>query len=235
MFSNTAYNYENFSRGRLLKDVLRRKMQGPRPGERAPDFKLRSLDGEKVRLGDFRGSNNVVLTFGSASCPMTAGSIGGLNKLYEDFEGEDVKFFLVYVREAHPGELLPHHGSMDDKIAAAERLREEEDLAIPVLLDELDGRVHRRYGGRPNPTYIIDKSGRVAFRSTWTRPGVIREALEELLEVQEKREVDHAVVSRRRGSLHSSALWNAPPIAPWSAAAAKLAANFAKVWACLGE
>src|SRR5581483_3171638 len=78
--------------------------------------------------------------------------------------------------------------------AAAERLREEEDLAVPVLLDELDGRVHRRYGGRPNPTYIIDKSGRVAFRSTWTRPGVIREALEELLEVQEKREVDHAVV-----------------------------------------
>ncbi len=62
------------------------------------------------------------------------------------------------------------------------------------LIDELNGKVHRRYGLLPNPTYIIDRSGRIAFRSLSTRPEAVREALEELIERQQERNVDHAVV-----------------------------------------
>ncbi len=195
MFGFSSYNYDRFSKASLLKDLAGTKFgNAPEPGDKAPDFELRTVDGEKVRLSDFREEKNVVLTFGSATCPLTAGSIGGLLELQEEFSDRDVEFLFVYVREAHPGENLPAHESMKDKVEAAEYFRDEEEVEIPILVDELNGKVHRRYGSLPNPTFIIDKSGRIAFRALATRAGVIEEALEELLERQEERGVDHAIV-----------------------------------------
>ena len=193
MFGSAHYNYESFQKSELLK-LMTGKFRGPKPGERAPDFKARTLDGDKIKLSDFQGDKNVVLTFGSVSCPMTAGSIGGMNDLYDDYRDEDVEFLLIYAREAHPGEEVPAHESYDDKVRAAELLRDEEDVEMPILVDDVSGSIHRDYGKMPNSTYIIDKSGRVAFRALWTKPSVIREALDELLERQADRDVEHAVV-----------------------------------------
>jgi peroxiredoxin len=196
MFGRKPYNYESFTGPDLLKEAARTGFRsGPKPGDRAPDFELRDLDGNKVRLRDFEGEKNVVLTFGSATCPFAAASIKGLNELFEDF-GDDVQFLYVYIREAHPGERLAAHQSYEDKQRAAELFRDEEDIEMPVLVDDVDGRVHRKYGKMPNSTYLIDKSGRVAFRSLWTKPSVVAEALEELLGMQENRGVDHVIVRK---------------------------------------
>ncbi len=195
MFGLKRYNYETFTRDLLVKDILKSKFTGgPKAGECAPDFEARTLHGDEVRLSDYEGSKNVVLTFGSATCPFTAGSIRGLNALYEDFKREGVQFLFVYVREAHSGERLPAHDSMRDKVRAAELFREQEGVEMPVLIDDLKGSIHKDYGKFPNPTYLIDKSGRVAFRTLWTRPRVVRAALEELLERQADRHTAHAVV-----------------------------------------
>ncbi|MGZ4839678.1 MAG: peroxiredoxin family protein [Terriglobales bacterium] len=195
MFGLKRYNYDTFTKDLLIKDAMKSKFgRGPEPGESAPDLEGRTLDGGKVRLKHLKGSKNVVLTFGSATCPFSAASIEGLNELYDDYAGDDVEFLLVYVREAHPGEKLGRHQSFDDKKEAAERFRAEERVKIPILVDDLNGKIHRRYGGLPNPTYIIDKSGRVAFRALWTRPNVIEEALDELLERQQERDTEHAIV-----------------------------------------
>ena len=196
MFGSKRYNYESFSGQDLLKHAARTGFgSGPKPGEAAPDFELRTLYGEKVRLSDFKGEKNVVLAFGSATCPFTAASIRGLNELHEDYEDyDDVQFLFVYVREAHPGEKIPAHQSESDKRDAAELFREEEDVELTILVDDLDGRVHRKYGKMPNPTYVIDKSGRVAFRSLWTRASVIAEAMEELRNAQQSRDEEHVIV-----------------------------------------
>jgi peroxiredoxin len=195
MFGLKKYNYEGFTRDLLIKGVAIHKIGGPKPGARAPDFEGRTLEGDRVRLRDYRGEKNVVLTFGSATCPFTAGSISGVNELYKEYNDGDTQFLFVYTREAHPGEKLPAHRSMQDKIYAAHKFREEEDVVMPIVVDDLEGSIHRKYGELPNPTYIIDKSGRVAFRSLWTRPGVVEDALEELLERQHERGVEHAVVN----------------------------------------
>jgi hypothetical protein len=193
MFGMQPYNYESFDRRLLVSNLARKCFGGPQPGEKAPDYRLRSLDGEKFRLRDFQGHKNVLLVFGSATCPMTAGCMEGLNDLHEEF-GDEVQFFFIYVREAHPGDKLPAHQSMNEKIAAAELLRAEDEIDFPVLVDELDGAVHRDYGARPNPAFLIDKSGRVAFRALWAQPKVLREALQELLNIQEHRGCDRAIV-----------------------------------------
>jgi hypothetical protein len=186
------YNYERFSRERLHEFVDAR-FSGPEAGEQAPDFSAESLEGETLRLSDYQGEKNVLLVFGSATCPMTAATIGELNALHDEFRDE-VEFLFVYVREAHPGERVPAHGAMDEKIAAARLLRNAEDLEMPVLVDDLRGSIHRQYSGLPNPAFLIDKSGHVAFRSMWANPEALAAAIDELLEIEDERDADHAVV-----------------------------------------
>ncbi len=195
MFGLKRYNYDTFTKDLLIKDAVKSKFGGgPEPGERAPDFEGRTLDGDEIELSDFEGEKNVVLTFGSATCPFTAASIDGMNDLYDEYSGDDVQFLFVYVREAHPGEKLGRHESYENKVQAAERFRDEEDVEMPIIVDELNGKIHRKYGKLPNATYIVDKSGRVAFRGLWTRPGAIEDALDELLKRQEERDTEHAIV-----------------------------------------
>jgi alkyl hydroperoxide reductase subunit AhpC len=194
MLGFTPYNYETFRRNLLIKDMVVTKFLGaPKPGDKAPDFEGRTVDGDRVRLSDYQGERNVVLTIGSATCPFTAASMHGVNELYNDFSDE-VEFLFVYVREAHPGEELGPHKTMADKVRAAELLRDEEDLEMPIIVDDLHGRIHRKYGKAPNPTYLIDRSGRIAFRMLNTNATVLGEAIGELLDRQEERGVEHVIV-----------------------------------------
>ena len=192
MFGSGIYNYEHFTRDRLTG---LNKENGPESGDVAPDFTLRTVDGDKLSLSDFEEHKNVLLTFGSATCPMTLGAIGGLNDLYEKYRGDNVEFLFVYVREAHPGEELPFHESMEDKFRAAQLFRDEEELKMPVLVDDLRGSVHRKYGQLPNPSYLIDRSGRIAFRCLYAQPNVLENAIDELLEFQQRTGKDRAVVA----------------------------------------
>lgn len=188
-----AYNYEHFSR-QLLQELDHMPFAGPQPGERAPDFKAETLEGEMLRLSDFQNKKNVLLLFGSATCPMTASAIGPINQLYDHFRGDDIEFLFAYIREAHPGERIGAHRSQSEKVEAAQVLRDEENIEMPVLVDDVRGAIHRKYSRLPNPAFLIDKSGRVSFRSMWTRPAAIQSAIEELLEVQRARGVAHAIV-----------------------------------------
>jgi peroxiredoxin len=187
------YNYEHFSR-KLLDELESARFSGPEAGERAPDFKAATLLGETVRLSDYRGEKNVLLVFGSVTCPMTAASISEINELYDHFRGDDIEFLFVYVREAHPGERVPAHRSAAAKVQAAALLRDEEQLRMPIVVDEVNGPIHRKYSKLPSPAFLIDRSGRVAFRSMWTNPQELSSAIEELLEQQRERRTDHVVV-----------------------------------------
>jgi len=187
------YNYEHFTRD-LFQEIERTGFSGPGPGERAPDFKAVTLDGEAVRLSDYAGKKNVLLIFGSATCPMVAGSIRGMNQLYDEFRGDDIEFLFVYVREAHPGEKIPAHRSMREKIRAARLIRDEEEMQMPVVADDLRGSIHRKYSRLPNPAFLIDRSGRVAFRCMWAKASELGHAIAELLALQKERGVDHGVV-----------------------------------------
>jgi peroxiredoxin len=194
MFGFTRYNYDHFRREMLEGDAEDRWERAPEPGDEAPSFTLLSLEGEEVRLSEFRGKRNVVVTFGSATCPQTAASIGGLRSLAGEFRGPEVEFLFIYVREAHPGSGLPSHRTIEEKARAAMLLREQEQIEYPVLVDELGGEVHRKYGALSNASFVIDKSGRIAYRSLASHTGSLGAALEELLERQKDHGKQHAIV-----------------------------------------
>lgn len=194
MFGFGTYNYGRFSR-QILQELASNSFSGPRPGDRAPDFKAATLERETLRLGDFRDKKNVLLIFGSATCPATAAVIGALNQLYDKFRGDDIEFIFTYVREAHPGERIRAHRSMVEKQVAAQALRDQENITMPMVVDDVHGSIHRKYSGRPSAAFLIDKSGRVAFRSMWARPEEIAAAVERLLALQHERGVDHVVIN----------------------------------------
>ncbi len=59
-----TYNYESFTRSGSAGKAAA-FMSSLRAGEEAPDFELPTLDGERIRLSQFRGQKHVLLEFGS--------------------------------------------------------------------------------------------------------------------------------------------------------------------------
>jgi Iodothyronine deiodinase len=116
---------------------------------------------------------------------MTAAAAPGTERVRNDFKDRDVEFFLVYVREAHPGERYPAHETSEQKIQDAKALAELEGIGAKVLVDDLDGTIHRNYGQQPNMLYVIDKEGRVFFRALWAAETSLRRALTSLLRTEE--------------------------------------------------
>ncbi len=96
------------------------------------------------------------------------GEIPSLTKLQEKYLSKGFEFFILYVREAHPGENFPHHTSFEQKLAHARKLRDLEEVKIPTLVDDLEGTTHRAYGFLPNMVYLIDREGVVVYKSDWT-------------------------------------------------------------------
>ncbi len=77
-------------------------------------------------------------------------------------------FYVVYTREAHPGEHVGHHRTFEDKLANAGLLRDEIGIRRPILVDDLEGTSHRAYGLLPNMTWVIARGGRIVYKADWT-------------------------------------------------------------------
>jgi hypothetical protein len=177
--STQHYNYNRFFPGILMEDArLIRQPEGPHPGEAAPDFSLQDTQGKRWRLQDLQG-HPVVLLIGSGTCPMTQGNLPGLQPLYEEYH-DHCQWLMLYVREAHPGERLPAHHSYAQKRDQAEYFRQVTHTPWPVLVDDLNGSVHKAYGLLPNSVFLIDVDGRVSFVGEISHGPTLRKALERL-------------------------------------------------------
>lgn len=165
-----SYNYDEFSPSNYDFE----SDDGPEVGDLAADFLLTTTDGEDRHLLDFDG-DFLVLELGSITCPLFQSRRTGMEALATKFDHVDSA--VLYVREAHPGALVPTHATYEDKAECAARLKEADGETRTVLIDTLDGDAHRAYGGMPNAVYIIDKHGLVRFRSPWNNPTATRKAL----------------------------------------------------------
>ena len=150
-------------------------------GVPAPPFEATTLDGKLVRLGDFRGQRHVVMMTGAVTSPMCAFEIPEFNRLQDEFADQAFAFFLLYTRESHPAENYGAHTSLEQKLAYARDLQRLEDVRVPILVDHLDGRIHRAYGLWPNALFVIHKDGRLIFRSNMANHLELRQFLEDIL------------------------------------------------------
>ena len=96
------------------------------------------------------------------------GEVSPLNELYQRYRYKGFEFFTIYVREPHPGEHYAAHRTWEQKVKFAHDCREKDSIETPMLVDDLNGTVHRAYGTMPNMVYLIDKNGRIVYKAMWT-------------------------------------------------------------------
>ncbi len=176
------YNYQRFR----ISNYDYEKFPGPKAGDKMLDFKLHTLEGREVKLSDYAGRWLVVET-GSLTCPMYVKNIRPIDKLTAKYP--DVAFVVVYVREAHPGSRRGAHADLQGKTAFAEEMKAEFKENREVLVDSVDGDMHKAYGSFPNMVYIIDPEGTVVYRCDWSFAKKIDAVLQNRPEINDQERV----------------------------------------------
>jgi len=175
---------------RRLEREAQEKQGGPPIDALAPDFDLSEVGTKQhVRLSDFRGKTSVVLVFGSYSCPNFRGSAGALNTLFKQY-GQQARFFLVYIREAHAegqwqstrntraGIDVAPALTMEDREGHAAMCTLKLHLKFPALVDGMDGTVEAAYAAWPSRAFVIGADGRVRYSTGLSQQEFHAEAME---------------------------------------------------------
>jgi peroxiredoxin len=130
----------------------KKSMQGPTPGDQAPNFSLQDQNGKTVSLNDYKGKI-VVLEWFNNECPFVIKQYktGNMNMLATKFAGDGVVWLAI--------------NSTSGKTAAdMQKVAGDWKIDRPILLDG-EGVVGKEYGSKNTPTmYIIDKNGKLAYR-----------------------------------------------------------------------
>lgn len=167
--SRSAAAFYRYDHPRIYPDILndmvvRKSDLGPGSFVSLPELAL--VGGGVLSWPDASDNRPLVLIFGSLTCPVTESAAPGLIRLYRRF-GQDIRFVLVNVREAHPGARVPQPKDTTHKLANAAQLKSRHRIPFEVAVDDIDGTVHRLFGSRPNSAYILYPSGQIVFRAQW--------------------------------------------------------------------
>lgn len=204
-----VYNRPRFTVMQYDWDVFK----GPRAGEPAIDFSFSDLDGNEVRISDFR-SKWLILETGSSTCSMYTKNIPGMKDLRA--QHPDVELILVYVREAHPGERLHQHRTFDEKLNAAKNVAPKYDEDRTVLVDQLAGKFHITYGAMPNIVYVINPEGVVHYRCNWATINGLADALKDRENINANEHADMHKLRASRGMwIAIKTMWAGGFLALW--------------------
>jgi thiol-disulfide isomerase/thioredoxin len=127
---------------------------------------LVTTDGDRLVNRDIFNDKPVLFIFGSMTCPNTASAAPSVQTLYEKF-GDRVRFIMVYVREAHPGEYISQAETIEEKLEHARALKKFYDIEWTVAADNIDGDLHRALDPKPNSAVLMNSAGIILFRSLW--------------------------------------------------------------------
>ncbi len=103
----------------------------------------------------------------------------------------------MYILEAHPSDVWQMKSNLEDKVVFASPKNEEErafvagacvrklGIKFPAVLDGFDNTVEKAYTGWPDRLYLIDRDGRVAYKSRagpfGFKPDELKAALEKIV------------------------------------------------------
>lgn len=149
---------------------------GLKPGDDAPKFALRSTTGDYELLSKWCGENLsrpasqpirhvVIASFFATWCQPCMKELPHLQNLYEKYQGQDVKFFLIDITEATRSveeyENSPKAGPFLAK----------KGITIPTLID-IYGMAKKNYGATTLPRlFVIDKKRKIRLHQSGFHEG----------------------------------------------------------------
>jgi thiol-disulfide isomerase/thioredoxin len=161
----------------LLAGEVGSRHEGPALNEPAPDFTLTTADGQTTyQLSKLVGDKPVVLVFGNFTCGPFRALYPEVDDLHERYKDQAV-FLMVYVREAHPldGWAMESNAKANVAVKQPTTLGERTTVCtefcqrlkptLPVVVDTLDDAAGHAYSGMPARLYVIDRQGKVAYKS----------------------------------------------------------------------
>ena len=119
----------------------------------APDFSLRSIDGEAVTSQGLRGEV-AVLAFGASWLPLSRNQMESVKKLADQYAGKGVAVYWVSVDSENP---------KSKNFVSDDQLRELARKYKVTILRDPDGAISRKMGIDQLPSVVIlDKQGNIA-------------------------------------------------------------------------
>ena len=151
--------------------------EGPRLEEKAPDFTLKSIDTKSsIQLSKLIGPKPVMIVLGNFTCGPFRALYPEVDAVYQRYKDE-ANFVMVYVREAHPtdgwkmqanakaGVEVKQPITFGERVNVCDQFCAKLKPTMPVAVDEIHDPVGNAYSGMPSRLYVIDSTGKVAYKS----------------------------------------------------------------------
>jgi len=124
-------------------------------GVLAPDFSLKSLDGQQFTLSAFRGKNPVYLVFWATWCPYCIQEVPLLKELHAKLSPKGLKILAVNI-------------GYNDPLLRVQAFQKKYELPYPILYDN-NTMVARQFGVIGVPfSVLVDRDGKIVYSSNRT-------------------------------------------------------------------
>ena len=176
-----------FTLALIASVVLFAEAQSIKPGEKAPAFSLKGVDGKTVSLSDYNKEKGVILIFSCNTCPYVVAYEDRIIELHNKFAPKG--FPVVAINSNNP-EL-----SKGDSFEEMKKKARDKSFTFPYLFDEKQD-IFPKYGATRTPEVFLLKNIGNGFEVVYT--GTIDDNYKSAGEAKEKY-VENAVKAVLKG------------------------------------
>jgi peroxiredoxin len=128
---------------------------GYKPGDKATDFKLKSVDGKMYSMADYKDAKGFIVVFTCNHCPFAVKYEDRINALAKKYKPQG--YILLAINPNDPA-VQPEDSFELMKVRAKEK-----EFAFPYLFDE-EQKIYPLYGATKTPhIFLLDKNQIVKY------------------------------------------------------------------------
>lgn len=167
---------------------------GYQPGDKATDFKLKSVDGKNYSMSDYKDAKGFIVVFTCNTCPFAVKYEDRINALAKKYKP---KGYVLLAINSNDPEVQP-----DDTFSKMQAKAKDKGFSFPYLVDE-GGKIYPQYGATKTPhIFLLDKDQVVKYI------GAIDDNADDASAVKEKY-LENAIAALEKGNDPSPAVTKA--------------------------
>src|SRR6218665_58664 len=167
---------------------------GYQPGDKATDFKLKSVDGKNYSMSDYKDAKGIIVVFTCNTWPFAVKYEDRINALAKKYKA---KGYVLLAINSNDPEVQP-----DDTFSKMQAKAKDKGFSFPYLVDE-GGKIYPQYGATKTPhIFLLDKNQVVKYI------GAIDDNADDASAVKEKY-LENAIAALEKGNDPSPAVTKA--------------------------